>query len=62
MTDEELQEAIEVAKESVSGFADNDSLEMLLADAVLELEIRLHIEQECYKNLCEELEAIRRGL
>jgi hypothetical protein len=38
MTDEELQKAIEVAKESVSGFADEDSLEMLLADAVLELD------------------------
>lgn len=62
MTDEELQKAIEVAKESVAGFADNDSLEMLLADAVLELQTRLYIEEECYKNLCEELEAIRRGL
>ena len=62
MTDEEMQKAIEVAKESVAGFADNDSFEMLLAKAVLELQTRLHIEEECYKNLCEELEVIRRGL
>jgi hypothetical protein len=56
MTDEELQKAIEVAKESVAGFADNDSFEMLLAEAVLELQTRLYIEEECYKNLCEEFQ------
>jgi len=56
MTNEELQKAIEVAEESVAGFADEDSLEMLLAEAVLKLKRKLENEEEAYHNLCEELE------
>jgi hypothetical protein len=46
MTNEELQKAIEVAEESVEGFAEEDSFEMLLAKAVLELKDRLNNERE----------------
>jgi hypothetical protein len=56
MTNEELQKAIEVAEESVAGFADEDSLEMLLAEAVLKLKRKLENEEEAYHNLREELE------
>jgi len=45
MTNEELQKAIEIAEESVAGFADKDSFEMLLAEAVLELRERLNTER-----------------
>jgi len=56
MTNEELQKAIEVAEESVAGFADENSLEMLLAEAVLKLNRKLDNEVEAYHNLCEEIE------
>jgi hypothetical protein len=46
MTNEELQKAIELAEESVEGFADDDSFEMTLAKAVLELQDRLNNERE----------------
>jgi hypothetical protein len=46
MTNEELQKAIELAEESVEGFADDDSFEMTLAKAVLELQDRLKKERE----------------
>ena len=41
MTETELKEAIEIAKESINGFADDDTFEHLLATAVLELNKRL---------------------
>jgi len=50
MTNEELQKAIEVAEESVEGFAEEDSFEMLLAKAVLELKDRLSNEREAVAN------------
>jgi SOS response regulatory protein OraA/RecX len=50
MTNEELQKAIEVAEESVEGFAEEDSFEMLLAKAVLELKGRLSNERESVAN------------
>ena len=54
MTNEELQKAIELAEESVEGFADDDSFEMTLAKAVLELQDRLKKEREACANICEE--------
>ena len=54
MTNEELQKAIELAEESVEGFADDDSFEMTLAKAVLELQDRLKNEREACANICEE--------
>ena len=50
MTNEELKKAIEVAEESVEGFAEEDSFEMLLAKAVLELKGRLSNERESVAN------------
>jgi hypothetical protein len=56
MINEELQKAIEVAEESVEGFAEKDSFEMLLAKAVLELKDRLNNERERI------LEMVKEGL
>jgi hypothetical protein len=53
MTNEELQKAIEVAEESVEGFAEKDSFEMLLAKAVLELKDRLNNEREACAKIVE---------
>jgi len=50
MTNEELQKAIEVAEESVAGFADDGSFEHLLAMAVLELKDRVLKEREACAN------------
>ena len=54
MTNEELKKAIELAEESVEGFADDDSFEMTLAKAVLELQDRLKKEREACAKVCEE--------
>jgi hypothetical protein len=60
MNSADLVKAIEVAEESVAGFADNDSFEMLLAHAVLELQKRLNAEREAYNNVCEELKIVKK--
>ena len=62
MNSADLVKAIEVAEESVAGFADNDSFEMLLAHAVLELQKRLNAEREAYNNLWDEIKLIRGDL
>jgi hypothetical protein len=62
MNSADLVKAIEVAEESVAGFADNDSFEMLLAHAVLELQKRLNAEREAYNNLRGEIKLIRGDL
>jgi hypothetical protein len=62
MNSADLVKAIEVAEESVAGFADNDSFEMLLAHAVLELQKRLNAEREAYNNLRDEIKLIRGDL
>ena len=47
MTEEELMKAIEIAGEAVhGGFADMNSFEYLLAQAVLELYLRYKVEFE----------------
>jgi hypothetical protein len=53
MTDEELNKAIEVAEESVAGFADDGSFEHLLAMAVLELKDRVLKEREACAKVAE---------
>jgi hypothetical protein len=62
MNSADLVKAIELAEESVAGFADNDSFEMLLAHAVLELQKRLNAEREAYNNLWYEIKLIRKDL
>lgn len=54
MTEDELNKAIEVAEESVAGFADDGSFEQLLAMAVLELKDRVLKEREACAKLCDD--------
>jgi hypothetical protein len=54
MKEVDLNKAIEIAEESINGFADDGSFEQLLAMAVIELRDRNKIDREKFYNLFDE--------